>query len=652
MRRGQPRDADQDARRATPLGAPLESVFRMELRAGVGDACVSFFPATPDGDGRRGSLRLFNARPPGADRSTGSAGSAQTLADHHVELGARAGRRPASTFQPSVAEVVGEARRACAGRAPSSSSARTSRPLVALLKWLTTCAPAVDLVQHPHGDHPAGEVGRRPPERGVRRGAQVDHQPAAGAPRGRPGRGASRQCAGDGAEPGQGDVAGEPVGRDPVAGRGPARTATRSPPAGPVARRRAAASRRGEVEGVVEHAAVDRVGRARSARSRRPALRATSRRPGSGPSPSTAAAASGSPRHSATSASSTCARGVGEPGRPACRGRAACRGAGRSCPRSAAAGSARAGQGWGDAAGSALARRAAPRDPCRRLGVDVPRATARERSAQRRHTRVGGMSSSRVVRVHAGDEVASRQSLRDGIATIQSELEVTPEFPPEVEEAAARGGGRARGCPTSTAPTSRSSPSTRRRRWTSTRRCTSSATATATSCTTRSPTSRRSSRRATRSTSRRNRRGETLYGADSKVPLHPTVLSEGAASLLPDQVRPALLWTIKVDADRRGHRRRTSSGPGCGRPPSSTTPACSRPIDDGTRRRDAACCSRRSASCGSRARPPAAASRCRCPSRRSTIDGRPLVAGVPRADARSRSGTPRSRCSPASPRRP
>jgi exoribonuclease R len=44
-------------------------------------------------------------------------------------------------------------------------------------------------------------------------------------------------------------------------------------------------------------------------------------------------------------------------------------------------------------------------------------------------------------------------------------------------------------------------------------------------------------------------RGQTLYGADSKVPLHPKVLSEDAASLLPDQVRPALLWTIRLDAD-------------------------------------------------------------------------------------------------------
>jgi exoribonuclease R len=49
-----------------------------------------------------------------------------------------------------------------------------------------------------------------------------------------------------------------------------------------------------------------------------------------------------------------------------------------------------------------------------------------------------------------------------------------------------------------------------------------------------------------------HRRGETLYGADSKAPLHPTVLSEGAASLLPGQVRPALLWTIKVDESGEG----------------------------------------------------------------------------------------------------
>jgi exoribonuclease R len=44
------------------------------------------------------------------------------------------------------------------------------------------------------------------------------------------------------------------------------------------------------------------------------------------------------------------------------------------------------------------------------------------------------------------------------------------------------------------------------------------------------------------------RRGETLYFPDVRVPLHPAVLSEGAASLLPDQVRAAVLWQITLDA--------------------------------------------------------------------------------------------------------
>ncbi|MEZ0580410.1 RNB domain-containing ribonuclease [Nocardioides sp. MH1] len=45
-----------------------------------------------------------------------------------------------------------------------------------------------------------------------------------------------------------------------------------------------------------------------------------------------------------------------------------------------------------------------------------------------------------------------------------------------------------------------------------------------------------------------HRRGETLYGAGTRIPLHPPALSEAAASLLPDQVRPALLWSISLDA--------------------------------------------------------------------------------------------------------
>ncbi|QNE21871.1 RNB domain-containing ribonuclease [Kribbella qitaiheensis] len=48
------------------------------------------------------------------------------------------------------------------------------------------------------------------------------------------------------------------------------------------------------------------------------------------------------------------------------------------------------------------------------------------------------------------------------------------------------------------------------------------------------------------------KRGETLYAPDKRTSLHPPELSEGAASLLPDQVRPALLWTIQVDASGEG----------------------------------------------------------------------------------------------------
>src|SRR3954470_21799557 len=41
-------------------------------------------------------------------------------------------------------------------------------------------------------------------------------------------------------------------------------------------------------------------------------------------------------------------------------------------------------------------------------------------------------------------------------------------------------------------------------------------------------------------------RGVTVYAPDEKVPLHPTVLSEGAASLLPGVWRPAVLWTFDL----------------------------------------------------------------------------------------------------------
>ncbi|MEH0823829.1 MULTISPECIES: RNB domain-containing ribonuclease [unclassified Micromonospora] len=45
------------------------------------------------------------------------------------------------------------------------------------------------------------------------------------------------------------------------------------------------------------------------------------------------------------------------------------------------------------------------------------------------------------------------------------------------------------------------------------------------------------------------RRGQTVYLPDGNVPLHPHTLSEGAASLLPDVDRAAVVWTIDLDAD-------------------------------------------------------------------------------------------------------
>jgi exoribonuclease R len=43
------------------------------------------------------------------------------------------------------------------------------------------------------------------------------------------------------------------------------------------------------------------------------------------------------------------------------------------------------------------------------------------------------------------------------------------------------------------------------------------------------------------------RRGVTVYLPDGRAPQLPDVIGEGAASLLPDQERPALLWTIDLD---------------------------------------------------------------------------------------------------------
>jgi len=159
------------------------------------------------------------------------------------------------------------------------------------------------------------------------------------------------------------------------------------------------------------------------------------------------------------------------------------------------------------------------------------------------------MSSSRVVRVRPAEDGATPQVLRDGIAEIQRELEVSPEFPAEVQSAA------------ESAVASPRLPDLDR---------------TDLPMVTIDPAGAKDLDQALHLERtddggyvlhyaiadlaafiapgdpvdlEAHRRGQTLYGADSRVPLHPTVISEDGGSLLPDQVRPSLLWTITMDGE-------------------------------------------------------------------------------------------------------
>jgi exoribonuclease R len=158
------------------------------------------------------------------------------------------------------------------------------------------------------------------------------------------------------------------------------------------------------------------------------------------------------------------------------------------------------------------------------------------------------MSSRRVVRVRQTEDGVAPRVLRDGIAEIQRELEVTAEFPPEVEAAAAEAVANPR------------LPDLDR---------------TDLPMLTIDPAGARDLDQALHFERdgdgyvlhyaiadlaafitpgdavdlEAHRRGQTMYGADSRIPLHPTSISENGGSLLPDQVRPALLWTIKLDSE-------------------------------------------------------------------------------------------------------
>ncbi len=160
------------------------------------------------------------------------------------------------------------------------------------------------------------------------------------------------------------------------------------------------------------------------------------------------------------------------------------------------------------------------------------------------------MPSSRVVRVRTDDD-AVVATLRQGIEQIQAELEVTPEFPPEVEEAAARAAASPRlpdldrtDLPFVTIDPESSmdlDQAVHVERAGDGYVVHYAIADLAAFITPGDPVDLEA-----------HRRGQTLYGADSKVPLHPPVISEDAGSLLADQVRPALLWTVQVDGTGEG----------------------------------------------------------------------------------------------------
>jgi exoribonuclease R len=158
---------------------------------------------------------------------------------------------------------------------------------------------------------------------------------------------------------------------------------------------------------------------------------------------------------------------------------------------------------------------------------------------------------SRVVRVRSAEDGVAAQGLRQGITQIQAEMKVTADFPASVEEAAAKAAANPR------------LPELDR---------------TDIPFVTIDPASAMDLDQALHIERdgdgfvvhyaiadlaafitpgdpvdvEAHRRGETLYGADSKIPLHPKAISEGAGSLLADQVRPALLWTMGVDSTGEG----------------------------------------------------------------------------------------------------
>ena len=77
------------------------------------------------------------------------------------------------------------------------------------------------------------------------------------------------------------------------------------------------------------------------------------------------------------------------------------------------------------------------------------------------------------------------------------------------------------------------------------------------------------------------KRGVALYFPDVRAALHPEVLSEGAASLLPGEDRQAILWSIELDEEARTTAVQVERARVCSREALSYVDAQSR-IDDGS----------------------------------------------------------------------
>jgi hypothetical protein len=150
------------------------------------------------------------------------------------------------------------------------------------------------------------------------------------------------------------------------------------------------------------------------------------------------------------------------------------------------------------------------------------------------------------------------------------------------------------------------------------------------------------------------RRGQTVYLPDGSVPLHPPVVSEDAASLLPDGPRAAVLWRLDLDgagepvsvevhrAVVRSRARLDYAGVQASVDAGNIHPAIAALPEVGPLRRA------RRAPRGDRAG--AAGAGGRAGAQRRGTDGRRMDRPGPAAP-RSRTGTRRSRCSPAPRRR-